>query len=475
MKSFKRMFTGRMFKAGSYSTFAAVVVIAIAVAVNAIVSSLPSGVTQIDLTSQSLYSLSDQTRRIVTSLDKDVTLSLLCTTGQEDSTINTLLSRYAGLSPRVTVKAVDPTTQPGFLKNYEVSDLYANSVLVECGDKYRFVNYTDIYVTSYSYSSTSYYGYDTTTSFNGEEALTSAIHYVTSDSLPKVYALNGHGESELDSSYTDDMEKENLETADLSLLTMDAVPEDASCVLIYAPTSDLSDTEAQKLIDFVNAGGGIVLITDYMESAKFPNLLTLTQAMGLTVQDGIVIEGDQNMCLRGYQHYLLPTINSHDITDPLIDGKYYALMPLAQGIVKTGSGTGTITALLSTSDSSYAKLAGLSIKSYDKEDGDIDGPFDVAVAVETGEGHFVWFASASMLSTQVNSMVSGANEDLFLNSLNWMCEQADSISIRSKSLETSTLTVPSAQSSALSILMIGVIPALLVAVGLVIWYRRKRR
>ena len=67
--SLKRMFGGR-FRAGSYSAVAAAVVIAIAVLVNLMVSSLPSTMTELDMTSQSLYSLSDQSKRIAASLDK---------------------------------------------------------------------------------------------------------------------------------------------------------------------------------------------------------------------------------------------------------------------------------------------------------------------------------------------------------------------------------------------------------------------
>ena len=72
-------------------------------------------------------------------------------------------------------------------------------------------------------------------------------------------------------------------------------------------------------------------------------------------------------------------------------------------------------------------------------------------------------------------MVSGANSNLFLNALNWMCEQEESISIRAKSMDSGTLTLTSSESTMWSIVMVGLIPAAFVAVGVGICIRRKRR
>ena len=128
-----RQMFGSRFKAGSYSAFAAAVVIAIAVLANLAVQALPQTATQIDLTAQSLYTLSDQTRRIAASLDTDVNLYLLALRGNEDDTISRLLQSYAELNSHIHVSNVDPTEQPTFLDAYDldINQLYANSVLVD--------------------------------------------------------------------------------------------------------------------------------------------------------------------------------------------------------------------------------------------------------------------------------------------------------------------------------------------------------
>ncbi|MDO5378506.1 MAG: Gldg family protein [Clostridia bacterium] len=467
---------GKRFFAGSYSAFAAAVVIAIAVVINLIASALPADKTQIDLTDQAIYTLSDQTKRIMASLDSDVTLYLLAQSGREDETITRLLDRYASLSDHIQVTLIDPTQKPTFLDGYDldISRLYANSVLVECGERTRLVGYDEIYVTSYEMDYYSY-NYTTTTSFDGENALTNAIHYVSSGNIPKVYALTGHGETELSSSIQTLIERDNLELDSLSLLSEDSVPEDASAVVIHVPQSDLGSEEADKLIAYLDAGGRVVLITDYIETGSMENLLRVTASMGMTAGEGLIVEGDRNQHVSRYPYYLLPQIASHDITQPLLDGGYFVLTPLSQPIEETGDGEATVTTLLETSDSAYSKAAALQMQTTEKEEGDTEGPFAVAAASEKGEGRMVWVTSADLLTDSVNAMVSGANSDLFMNSLDWMCDQAETISIRAKSLDEAGLTLTQAQSSFWSAVMIGIIPGVLLIAGLAIVVRRKRR
>ncbi len=473
-RKFKAMFGGR-FRAGSYSTFAAAIVTVIAIMVNLIAGSLPTTATQLDLTSNALFSLSDQSRRIAASVDQDVTLYLICNTGSEDDTILRLLERYADLSSHIRVESIDPTVRPTFLNQYdlELSQLYENSVLVASETRHRLVSYADIFVTDYSMDYYSY-SYTTTTTFDGENALTNAIHYVASAELPKVYTLTGHGEGALDSGITDALAQDNFEADTLSLLTAEAVPEDASAIIINYPASDLNEDEAALLVSYMENGGNVVLLTGYASPDKLPNLLSVTASMGLTLGDGIILEGDRNMRLSRYPYYIIPDIGGHDITDALISAGYYILSPLAQPIVEAEEHTADITWLLTTSDSAYAKLAALEMTTTEKEDGDTEGPFSTAAASEKG-GKLVWITGEGFLDSYIDSAVSGGNSNLFLNALNWMGGQEESISIRAKSLDSEGLTLTQAESSLWSAIMIGVIPVGLVVVGVIIWARRKRR
>lgn len=264
----KGSFRTRSFRAGGYSLAAAAVVVAIAVAVNLVVGVLPADWTKIDLTSTGLYSLSSQTQQMVSALEEEVNVYWIVQSDTEDDTIGELLDRYEDLSKNLKVERKDPVVYPNFAQQYTSETLYNNSLIVVCGDRSRYISYYDIYVTDYS----SYYTTGTaSTQFDGESQLTSAIDYVTNEDLPVVYTLTGHGESELPSSLSSGAEEENLLLEELTLLTEDAVPEDADALIIYAPQNDISADEKDMLLTYLQGGGKLLLVTDYSET-EMPNL-----------------------------------------------------------------------------------------------------------------------------------------------------------------------------------------------------------
>ena len=240
-------------------------------------------------------------------------------------------------------------------------------------------------------------------------------------------------------------------------------------------TKSIQKANGKPVVQYVENGGRLLLLTGYIEQGKMENLLTVTKAMGLTVGQGLIMEGDGQMHLNRYPHYLLPTLESHTITSPFTSGRYYILVPMAQPLEETEDSSAAVTWLLTTSESAYTKAAGMNATTVEKEDGDEEGQFHVAAASELGEGRLVWIASSEFLDDNVNAMVSGANGNLLMNAVDWMAGQEETISIRSKSLDEDGLTVTGAENSLWSAVMIGILPAALIALGIVICIRRKRR
>lgn len=470
-------FKTRSFRVGGYSVAATAMVLAIIIVINLLASALPSSWTKFDMTSSQLYTISEQTESILANLTEDVQLYWVCQSGNEDTTLEALLDNYEDLSKHIKVEKKDPNVNPTFIQQYVTSGIYNNSVIVVCGDRYRYVEYYDIY----EYDTTNYY-YDGTytVSFAGEGALTSAISYVTNEDLPKIYTLTGHGESSISSTFTTAIEKENMEVAELSLLTVDAVPEDADCVIIYIPQSDISAEEKEMLLTYMQNGGNLYYISQPAEEeGQFANLEALLAEYGLSAEEGVVVEGDQSNYFIQGPIYLLPTIKYHEITSPLQEGGYYVMLPAAHGInVDSELRDGlTVDSLLTTSNSAFSKIAGYGLTTLEKEEGDIDGPFNIAVAAtdENSDSHIVWVSSAYLCDDTVNQQVSGGNQDFFINALGWMCDYEDSISIHSKSLDYDYLTIDNGTASTLTIIVVAVIPVLYLAAGIYITIRRRRR
>lgn len=456
-------------KGGSYSAAVTALVLAILVAVNVLFSVLPASLTKHDITSTQLYSITGNTRVVVNGLEQDVTIYWIVQSEQEDSVLENLLEKYESLSEHIEVVKKNPDVYPAFAAQYTDDTVYNNSLVVTCGDKYRYISYTDIYLTDVDYTTYSY-----VYSFDGEGAITSAIDYVISEELPLVYVLEGHGEAELPDELQTQIQKANIELASYSLLTADELPTDADALLIYAPATDLSDREAELLTEYLDAGGKLMVLVSPTESGTLTNLASVSEHYGIQTVDGLVMEDDRNYYAFGFPYILLPELEEHNITSPLINSRYYAIFPLAQGYDLSNS---TAEALLSTSYSAFSKADGLLFDSYELEEDDLTGPFTLAFTVDTDNGgQLVWFGSAYFLEELYNAYSSGANLDLAMNALSSLIGEREAVSIRSKSLSYNYLTISDSTASFLKTWMIGILPAIFVLYGVMtVIDRRKQR
>lgn len=462
---------GYALRGGSYALAVTAVVLAILIAVNVFASALPTTLTRQDISAAQLYSVTSNTKAVVNNLTDDVTIYWIVQSDQEDDVFQNLLERYESLSDHITVVKRNPDVYPTFAQQYTDEEVANNSLVVECGDKSRYIPFTDIYLGDVNL----YTGLYSATDFDGEGAITSAIDYVTSDEYPQIYLIEGHGEGELPEEFARQLEKENLETQTLSLLNVDAVPEDAACLMIYAPQSDISQEEREILSQYVSGGGKLLVCAGAVEGGLLENLYGLLSDYGITAHDGLVVDMDRSHYAM-VPYLLMPDLNSSSITDPLIESNYYTFLPLSVGLtVGEETGRGTVTALLTTSEESYSKTAGYELETYDREEGDVDGPFAVAVSVEdAGGGQIVWFASDQFLADEFNSYSSGANQDLVINALSQLIGESESLAIRSRSLSYNYLTINEAASSLLQVLMIGVFPLLFLGIGIYIVLKRRR-
>ncbi|HOW23061.1 MAG TPA: GldG family protein [Sedimentibacter sp.] len=458
-------------RGGSYSLMVSALVLAILIMVNVFVSYLPTPLTKYDISASKLYSITSNTKVVVNGLKDDVTIYWIVQSGKEDPVIENLLSKYDSLSDHIKIVKKNPDVYPTFADQYTDETVQNNSLVVESGERFRFINYDDIYI-----QERDMYTYSINSSFDGEGAITSAIDYVVTEELPRLYVLEGHGEEELPPVFSEQIEKDNIETQTFSLLTNDSVPEEADAVMIYGPKSDISEKEKDMLAQYVEDGGKLLVMAGPTEDGILKNLYSLLSDYGVEAKEGVVVEADREHYAFRAPFVLLPDMVSHEITDTLIEEHYYPIMPISSGLtIDTGYGRETVTQLLKTSNSSFSKLAGYDISTYEKEEGDIDGPFALAVSVETAkEGKIVWFTSSSFLEDVYNAYSSGANVDLAMNAISSLIGEREAIAIRSKSLNYNYLTISDSVSSMLKVLMIGVFPLLYLAAGIYIIFRRRR-
>lgn len=464
-------------KNGSYSVAISAVFIVIVVVVNLIVNEIPSKYSEIDISNSKIYSIGEQTTDMLDELEKDVMIYQIAQSGLEDEVISNLLKKYEEGSDHIKVEVKDPIVNPQFTSEYTDQQVSSNSLIVVCGDRSKVVDYSSLYESTMDYNTYSY----TTTGFDGEGQITSAIAYVTSENLPVLYTLSGHGEIELDSTIQEDIEKSNIEIKSLNLISEETVPEDADCLMINSPATDISEDEKDAIIEYLENGGKAIIFSDYT-TESLDNFDKILENYGVKRVDGIVIEGDAQHYAMQMPYYLLPDVNSTEATSDFASSGYYVLAPYAQGIQKIEDVRDTVTveSILTTSDSAYSKTD-LNSETLEKEEDDIDGPFDLGVSItETVDDdkttQIIYFSTANLMDSQVNMMVSGGNEQLVMSAINSMntSDENTAISIPSKSVEVSYLTLSAYDSSFWTICTIGLIPGIFLVFGFVIWFKRRK-
>lgn len=469
MNSFK----DKKFKYGGYATLMTALVLVVLVIINLVVGQIPF---KLDLTENRMFSLSDQTETTLKNLDQDVNIIGLYQTGQENTMLDEVLQKYRRLNKRVSISYIDPVKNPTFSSKYTKDNqaLRAGSYIVESGDKFKVIDQYDLFnLTSDQYGNTQ------VESLAAEQRITGAIHYVTAEDLPKVYLLDGHMEEGLPTQLKKQMELENYEIENLSLITEDGVPEDATVLMVIAPKRDITEEEETKIREYLENRGNAIFLMDITEN-ETPNFDSLLKSYGVALNRALVVEADRNHYFQN-PAWIVPAMRNHDIISPMRSSKMNVLAIAAQGveILDIVKRTIEIEPLLVTSDSAWGRMD-LTSTSSEREEGDIDGPFNIAVAINDkewdekenvyDETKIIVVGDAGFLDPQFASL---GNFDFILNSLNWVQDVQENISIRPKSLVSPYLNINAFQKLAFAGVAVILIPLLVLGSGLVVWLRRR--
>jgi len=350
-----------------------------------------------------------------------------------------------------------------------LDDLTA-SVLAVSDLRTTAINYADFYPEYYDEE------YNIISEFDGESCLTSAIIYVSTEQLPVLYTTTGHGEYALPDTLITSLAQECFSVAELDLLTVDAVPEDASALVIHGPQTDFTEDETAIITEYLAAGGRLMVMTDVV-TQRLANLEVLMGTYGVYAEQGIIVEGDSDHHLSSYQHYLFPDMAASEITDPISEAGYRVMVPLVHPLyVKADLRDGLrVIPLLTSSDSAYLKADAYNASTMEYVDGDKQGCFTLALQIEEDDMRILWFGTSMITDEVADSLVSGTNTDLLLNSFNWLSEQDSGLTIRPRSLNSGYLTLSSLEANTWQTVTAIVLPVVILTVGLTVWAIRRRR
>jgi ABC-type uncharacterized transport system involved in gliding motility auxiliary subunit len=471
------VFRSRQARYGTLATVTLLVALGILIAVNYI------GARQNkrwDLTANKAFSLSDQTRSVLTKLDAPLQISAFAQDA-DFPRYQDKLKEYEYISKQVKTEYVDPDKKPTIARQNQVQQ-YGTIVFNYKGRTER--------VTS-----------DT------EQDITNAIIKVVSGQQKKVYFVQGHGERDPMSSERDGYNTiagglggENYTVEKLVLAQAGSVPDDAAVVVVAGPKTDFFPPEIDALKKYLEKAGKLLLEIDPPEKADSPqpaSLIALAHEWGMDVGNDVVVDASGMGRLIGTDASVpvVATYGTHPITERF---NFVTAFPLARSVTPVMGGVNGHTAqpFAQTSAQSWAEsdikgMLATGKVTLDESKGDKKGPITIAAAASAASAPpvppggsnppdpdtpkpetRVAVVGDSDFAANAGLGIQG-NRDLFMNTIGWLSQQENLIAIRPKNPEDRRITLTATQQSNITWLSLIVIPACIFGTGIYAWSRRR--
>jgi ABC-type uncharacterized transport system involved in gliding motility auxiliary subunit len=454
--------TSRRGKFGTSTTIMLSIVAGIIVLVNAISVNVNN---RFDFTALSQFTITSQTKDVLSKLDIPVTAKCFFVPSQDEYGISTyaysLLTEYRNYTNELQIKIIDPDQHPEEARAYNISE-YQTVVFETDLGKYS-VSPTEILT-------------------QAENAFTNAILEVTGIEQKKVYFLTGHGEA----SHTDILStaanalKINL----LKVMTIDLqftpeIPDDCALLIVAGPTKPMTDAEQQIIADYLKNNRTALFLTNPNAPDDIKQLLT---PWGVDIQTGTIIDPSS---------YSTPNIDSPTITRSrsalsVITSSVY--FPGATAI-KSQENPPDILEIMplvwTTSNSWLDNNFDPTVTPNYEAGTDEKGSFAIGVLiypsqVTDSQGNVTSINKAPYIAVFGDSdfisnshFYNGNNSDLFLTIVNVLTSGTDIMSIDHKVFTTRRLILSPEAATFLNISSVALLPAIMLVVGIFIWWRRR--
>lgn len=438
-----------------------------------------------DMTPSQYYSLSDTTKNVLSTLDKDITLYFLYDMEDIESNKDTIvlakiLKQYDEYE-HVEVIDFDLSERPdlALLANPEGNLILSEGDIVVAGNGLtQKVSNATIFETNESTSALT---------FVGENYITGAIQYCLNGVVPTIYFLEGHDERSYNEDYTGVVEliRTNSYAVDtVNLSQVDAVPDDCKILIVADPQSDLTNDELDKLEKYLDKGGSIsFLMAPNSESINYTNFEILFKQFGIEIRyDKIEETGIDNMASENPSNIKVAFQQSmySELTNGLADSETDAYFPNSRSVRQTASDSNIKSDILITTMGDETALA-LPNGGDGKDVTEDLGNYSLAVSSEdTSRGNglenakIIVFGSADFVDDMyIESELVQAPMLLFFSGLTWLYDPSVDMFISDKFQRVDTITIKDDSSADSLLILIGAVPVIVAAAGFVVWARRR--
>ena len=486
-----RFFVSRQVRYGTNVGVAVLLVTGIAVIVNVIV--MQRFDTSADWTSDKIYTLSDQTRKILHGLDREVQVIAFFTLNPTSNQLardrqraEDLLEMYERETDKLSVEFVDPNAEAMKTKEYDIQ--FDGTTVFESGGVREYITTVD------------------------EQKFTSAIMKVVRDELVKIYFLTGHEEQAVDnpdenrgySRTKEELEKQNYRVETLSLATQPEVPVDCAALIIPGPKTPLMAHEVSAISKYLDKNGKLLLMLDpSMNSAEEPNqgLVHLMDKWGVTIGNDLVLDRLRPAYfLFGGSQPEAPTLSDFEFHQITQEVSRAVTFQLARSVTpKTNAGNDlSVKSLVKTTDEisgswgETKRTAGGTFESdlsY-TEGEDTPPPVSLAVAIQREANQSIPGdapAADTPEESKTRIVVVGDSDfannlffhgtgggDFFLNAVSWLTLEEDLIAIRPVDPTERSLRMMTPHEVAfVQLTAVFLIPLIIFLIGVGVWWRRR--
>lgn len=433
-------------------------------------------IPNIDCTKDKIYSLSEETKNRIKDIDKEIKITLI--NYESSDSMQDIMDQYKSINKKIEIEEIDDiSTRIDLQQKYSI-DSTDSLILVSCGDSEIEITSSDLY----SYNYTTGEEVDLT-----EESVTNAIINVTTEQKPKAYFIENHTMYTPSLYYTNEMSilmGDANEVGTVNLLSTGKVPEDCDTLIITTLKEDFTEIEKDYIVEYINNGGKLMILSgsNAQAYADLSNFNKILEIYGIKIKDGIILEGDTNKMVYQYPNIIIEDVGYSSIT------KYKDLnlnIVLANaGAIEVSENAEDIQVeyetIAQTSEEAFLRTD-LSISTTERTKSDSEREaFTVGVIAtkkidEEKTSKLVMYSYEMFTELQIQNYIisAGNNNDVIANSVAYLNEKENSITIR-KNYDTVTYTVTESQHNII-MKIIYIIPVAMITAGIVIWQVRRRK
>ncbi len=523
----KKQFNKRNFKHGTMSVILTIVFVAVIVLINVIVGIVSERFdTDVDLSSAGMYTLEEETEDYIKGVDKEVTITVLNSEsnfeglGDPYKQVNELLKKMQLANPLVTIEYKILDQNPAYAAQFTGENIAENYIVVECAstDQHKIIvddlqqalyyatyygtsagkgyltvdaeAYMNAYYAAY-YSGGSINTYDYIYS-NIEQEVVSALMFVTNDDPVRVAFTEGYEEGD-SSALRELLEKNGYVVESLKLMQVEEVDPEIDFVVVFAPMIDIDNDNLTKLDKFLDNGGAFGKNILYFASAyqpETPNIDAFLADWGMAVERSLVGQSDANYVftyldqqsyayLYGYLQQILDTKYAGSAYNNGLFTYGSNMRPVVQ-LWEDGARGGIEQEIIMQSHDGAFTVPFNADESYEVDEAEV-GVYNSAVvayrihSTNRQVSRLAVFGSEKLAGSMFMSYSNSNNSKFFINMFNNICGRDEGVTITSKSFATTGFDMTMQQADTLAIFLCIVIPVAVIALGIVIWVRRRHR